>query len=260
VGVAWLALYTGFALALWPYRGARFLRQFVETYGVQELAAVEDIVFALFPVATLCIALALVSLIVRFRRSRGEERQQLKWIALVAALGAVGIVGSDVVLEALNVQSPVFQLLSETIGGPGTFAVATGIAMLRYRLYAIDRIINRTLVYAAVTGVLVLVYVGGVFGVGGLIRSVSSGANNNLVVAASTLAVAAVFRPARGRIQNFIDRRFYRRKYDAAQTLQDFSARLRDEVDLDASTASLLAVIRETMQPEHASLWLRQVP
>ncbi|MBA2312144.1 MAG: hypothetical protein H0V97_04995 [Actinobacteria bacterium] len=259
LSVSWLAVFMGFAIALWPYRGAEFLRA-EESFGVQELAAVENIVFSLFPLVTLSLAAALVSLIVRFRRSRGEERQQLKWIALVAALGAVGIVASDVVLEALNVQSPVFQLLSETIGGPGTFAVATGIAMLRYRLYAIDRIINRTLVYAAVTGVLILVYVGGVFGVGGLIRNVSSGENNNLVVAASTLAVAAVFRPARGRIQNFIDRRFYRRKYDAAQTLQDFSARLRDEVDLDASTASLLAVIRETMQPEHASLWLKQVP
>ena len=257
LAVAWLGVFMSFAIMLWPYRGASFLRA-EESFGVQELAAVEDIIFSLFPIVTLSLAAALVSLIVRFRRSRGEERQQLKWIALVASLGAIGIVVSDIVLEALDRQSPFFQLFSETIGGPGTFVVATGIAMLRYRLYAIDRIINRTLVYAALTGVLVLVYVAGVFGVGGLLRSVSSGESNSLVVAASTLAVAAMFRPARGRIQSFIDRRFYRRKYDAAQTLADFTARLRNEVDLDASTAGLLAVIRETMQPEHASLWLKQ--
>jgi hypothetical protein len=136
--------------------------------------------------------------------------------------------------------------------------IAMGIAILKYRLYDLDRIINRTLVYGGLTALLVLVYAGGVVVLGGALRGLTGQENNSLAVAASTLAVAALFRPARSRIQGFIDRRFYRRKYDAARTLEAFSARLRDEVELDALTTDLLRVVGETVQPVRASLWLRQ--
>ena len=128
-----------------------------------------------------------------------------------------------------------------------------GVAILRYRVYDIDRIINRTLVYGLVTGVLAGVYVALAVGLGSL-----AGKSNSLVIAGSTLVVAALFRPARRLIQRGIDRRFYRRKYDAVRTLEAFSARLRDEVDLESLTDDLVAVVRETMQPAQASLWLRE--
>ena len=135
---------------------------------------------------------------------------------------------------------------------------AVAVAILKHRLYDVDIIINRTLVYSALTAVLALVYAGGVTGVGGLVRSATVQDNNNLVVAASTLAVAGLFRPARSRIQALIDRRFYRRKYDAARALELFSTRLREEIDLESLTRELLGVVQETMQPVHVSLWLRE--
>jgi hypothetical protein len=135
--------------------------------------------------------------------------------------------------------------------------VSMGMSILRYRLYDIDRIINRTLVYGALTVLLVLVYAAGVVGLGEALRSLFGQQDNNLAVAASTLAVAALFQPARTRIQRLIDRRFYRSKYDAIQTLESFSTRLRDQIELDGLTEDLLFVVRDTMQPAHASLWLR---
>lgn len=193
---------------------------------------------------------AVASLVIRLRRARGEERQQIKWFGYAALL-------------AVAVLIPLFILES-----PGTFELfgglaflclpaSVGVAILKYRLYDIDRIINRTLVYGLVTAVLGAVYVGGVVGLGSLARSLTGQANNALVIAASTLAVAALFGPARRRIQDFIDRRFYRRKYNAAHTLEAFNTTLREQVDLDSLTGELLAVVRDTMQPTHASLWLR---
>ncbi len=136
--------------------------------------------------------------------------------------------------------------------------VAIGIAILKYRLYDIDRLVNRTLVYGALTVTLVAVYVSGVAGLQYVFRTLTGQEQQpQLVIVATTLLIAALFNPLRRRIQGFIDRRFYRRKYDAAKTLEEFNARLRDETDLETLSGDLLRVVRETMQPEHASLWLR---
>jgi hypothetical protein len=194
------------------------------------------------------------SLILRLWRSRGEERQQIKWFTFAAAF------------------IPVWFLTNEPIErvSPGLFAVmdalvitavpvAVGIAILRYRLYDIDVIINRTLVYGVLTLLLALIYFGGIALMQGILIALT-GQQSQLAVVASTLVIAALFNPLRGRIQSFIDRRFYRRKYDAARTLEEFSARLREETDLDRLGGELVGVVRETMEPGHASLWLRPLP
>jgi hypothetical protein len=134
--------------------------------------------------------------------------------------------------------------------------LSLGVAVLRYRLYDIDIIINRTLVYGPLTATLLAVYFGGVATVQVVLRALT-GQESQLAVVVSTLVIAALFNPLRRRVQNFIDRRFYRRKYDAARTLEKFSAKLREDTDLDALSSELLLVVRETVQPEHASLWLR---
>lgn len=201
-----------------------------------------------------CGGLSAISLVFRFRRAKHEERQQLKWFSF--AVSALAMLSLSVVA---------FPWVERVLSGPVAALVipcvpaAAGIAILKHRLYDIDLIINRTLVYGGLTVALALVYLTGVFGIGALLRGVTSGGqSNSLVVAASTLAVAGLFRPARSRIQDFIDRRFYRRKYDAAKTLENFSVRLRVQVSIDASTAELLAVVQDTMQPAHVSLWLRR--
>jgi hypothetical protein len=192
-------------------------------------------------------AAAFGSLVLRFRRSRGEERQQLKWFTYASALLPLSVVG-DVLA------TPVGELL---LAVPIVFLpVATGIAILRHRLYDIDRLINRTLVYGLLTALLAGVYAGLVLVLGQLFGGVGEDPPS-WVVAGATLAVAALFRPARRRIQAVVDRRFNRRKYDAAKTVEAFSVRLRDELDLDALSAELLVVVDKTMQPTRASLWLR---
>jgi hypothetical protein len=206
--------------------------------------------FFLWAGATLA---AVVSLILRLRRARGEQRLQVKWVAY-AALTAVLVLVPTFILETPEALEGLEAVV--LLGIP----TSVGIAILRYRLYEIDRIINRTIVYAVLTTLLVGIYVAAVVGLGALIRSVSGHENNSVVIAASTLAVAALFRPARRRVQSFIDRRFYRRKVDALQTLEKFNARLREQVDLDSLTGELLAVVRKTMQPAHASLWLPETP
>jgi hypothetical protein len=198
------------------------------------------------------ILVAVASLVVRFRRSRGEERQQIKWLALAASAIPVWFLTNAPIQAA----SPnLFQVVDALI----VFALipmAAGIAILRYRLYDIDVLINRTLVYGSLTATLVVVYFGGIV----LLQRVFVvliGEQSTLAVVASTLLIAALFNPLRRRIQSFIDRRFYRRKYDARKTLEAFSAKLRDETDLEALNAELVGVVRETMQPAHVSLWLR---
>jgi hypothetical protein len=194
---------------------------------------------------------AAVSLVVRFRRSRGTERQQLKWFTYAAAFIPVWFLLNSPIERAFPNLFAVVDAL--VIAG---VPVAAGIAILRYRLYDIDRIINRTLVYASLTAMLAALYLGGVVVLQYALRGLTGG-GSQLAVVASTLAIAALFNPLRRGIQSFIDRRFYRRKYDAAKTLASFGARLRAETDLDSLGDDLVGVVQETVQPEHASLWLR---
>ena len=193
---------------------------------------------------------------VRRRRAQPIERQQLKWLAFVA--GGSGLAGATGFLMAGLSNSTVtivggLLLLVALVGVAVGIPVAVGLAILRYRLYDIDRIINRTLVYGLLTAVLGLGYGGVVLILGQLVGQQQS----SLAVAGATLAVAALFGPARRRIQAAVDRRFNRRKYNAAQTIQAFSTRLRDQIDLDTLTGELLAVVDQTMQPTQASVWLR---
>jgi len=195
---------------------------------------------------------AALAMILRLRRSRGVERQQLKWLAAAAAVLPFASV-SGVVLYYLGYESIAGFLAIFSIF---PIFLAAGYAILRYRLYDIDLIINRTLVYGSLTATLVAGYVGTVVV---LQRALVffTGQESTLAVVASTLVIAALFNPLRRRFQAFIDRLFYRRKYDAAKTLEAFSIKLRDETDLDALGSDLVSVVRETMQPAHASLWLR---
>ena len=195
-----------------------------------------------------------ISLILRLRRARGVERQQLKWFVYAASLMGGGFAASF--LFSWDLANSIVWFLG--ILGFMVLPVATGIAILKYRLYDIDLIINRTLVYASLTGTLALVYFGGVTATQTLFRTITGQEQQpQLAVVVSTLAIAALFSPLRRRIQAFIDRHFYRRKYDARKTLEAFSSRLRDETDLQALNNDLVGVVRETMQPAHTSLWLR---
>jgi hypothetical protein len=190
---------------------------------------------------------ALLQLVVRFVRGAPEVRRQLSWFfyAVVAALLVLFIPWPGVNLL------PGWFLWS--LAPLGVWA-AVAMAILRYRLYDIDLIINRTLVYAALTAVLVAAYAGGVLLFRTILDPVTG--DNDVAIAASTLAVAALFGPARRKIQRFIDHRFYRSRYDAQQTLETFAARLRDEVDLESLTSDLAAVVHRTVQPRHVSVWL----
>ena len=194
------------------------------------------------------------SLVVRYRRARGLERQQLRWLALAAALAAVVVVVTGLALALGLVGDSGDEVVLGWVSAVvlGLMPLATGAAILRYRLYDLDRIISRTLAYGLLTLLLGGGYAMVVLGLGQLL-----GRGSSLVVAAATLAVAAVFQPARRRVQGVVDRRFNRRRYDAARTIQVFSARLREQVDLDALTAELVVVADQTMQPTRVSVWLR---
>ncbi|HWD44829.1 MAG TPA: hypothetical protein VHM23_14175 [Actinomycetota bacterium] len=192
----------------------------------------------------LLLAVALVSVVLRLRRARGEERQQVKWFVYTVVTVVLVFATTTLILGA-GYLFPLF----------GLIPVSVAVAVFKYRLYEIDRLINRTLVYGLLTALLIGVYAGLVFLLGRLLDPATG--DSALAVAASTLAVAAVFQPARRRVQALVDRRFNRRRYDAARTVERFSGRLRDHVDLDTLSVELLGVVDQTVQPASASLWLR---
>jgi len=205
--------------------------------------------------AALMLIVALIgsplSLVLRMRRAAPDQRQQIKWLVWAGGVAVATFVIGTAGYEVWGADISNAAILLSLLGLP----VATGVAILRYRLYDIDVVINRTLVYAALTATLAAVYLGLVLLFQLILSPVTE--DSDLAIAGSTLAVAALFRPARIRIQAGVDRRFYRRRYDAQRTLDSFSARLRDEVALDALSGELRTVVADTMQPEHVSLWIR---
>jgi hypothetical protein len=239
-------------ILLWPERGPALVT------GDENPSHVVNVLVGFIAVPMLFVAGvgAVISVFVRFRRARGHERQQIKWFVSAAALTLVWI--SVFGQSAVGGLPGAIVALSGLLVVP-SIPIATGTAILRYRLYDIDRIINRTLVYGSLTVTLVALYFGGIV-VLQRIFVLLTGQRSTLAVVASTLLIAALITPLRRRIQSFIDRRFYRRKYDARKTLEAFSAKLRDETDLEALNNDLVGVVRETMQPAHVSLWLRPDP
>jgi hypothetical protein len=221
---------------------------------------IDGLLSATYAVGAIASLLAVASLVLRFRRARGASRQQLKWFALIGlvALGsvAVGLIGALLPAgawrDASETVTYVILLLTFVLGVPA----ATGIAILWHRLYDIDVVINRTLVYGSLTAILVTTYLGAVLTLRLVLDPVTG--HSDLAVAGSTLAVAALVRPLRSRIQATVDRRFYRARYDAGRTLEAFSGRLRDEIDLETLGADLSRVVRDTVHPAHVSLWLRE--
>ncbi len=226
----------------------------VNPLGIEALRPVSDllgpfvlVLFLAFPFASAA------SLVVRFRRSGSVERQQIKWLALAALAIPIWFLTNSPIEAA----SRTLFVIMDALIVFALIPVAAGIAILRYHLYDIDVVINRALVYGTLTVTLALVYVGTVVGLQAALRALS-GQESTLAVVASTLAIAALFNPLRKRVQAFVDRRFYRRKYDAAKTLAAFNARLREETDLGTLSDDLVGVVGGTMRPAHVSLWLRQ--
>ena len=248
------------SIVLWPERGPALVRPGGYAGEVEEWRSeFLDWMYSLtIPVLLLAGLGAVISLFVRFHRARGSERQQIKWFASAAALSLVwisvlgqstlgGLPGAIVALSSLLVSASI--------------PVAVGIAILRHRLYDIDRIINRTLVYGSLTAMLALLYFGSVATTQAIFGALTGQEEQpQLAVVVSTLVIAALFMPLRRRIQSFMDRRFYRRKYDARKTQEAFSAKLRDETDLDRLGEDLMGVVKETVQPAHISLWLHPDP
>jgi hypothetical protein len=196
-----------------------------------------------------------------WRVSTPVHRQQTKWVVFVTAVAGAGLVGTSTLgtaVPAIEQSGPLGRMIGTTLseGFVLLIPLSIGVAMVRSGLYEIDIIINRTLVYGSLTATLVALYFGAIVALQRVFVFLT-GQKSTLAVVASTLLIAALFNPLRRRIQSFIDRRFYRRKYDAARTLEAFSAKLRDETDLEALNYELVAVVRETMQPAHVSLWLR---
>jgi hypothetical protein len=262
VGAAAVATSALFALAIAFGPGPLYtVEEFSNPLGIEGAGAALGTVRDVASVAiTAFLILAGISLIVRYRRAAAREREQIKWFAAGAAL-AVVLVAAFSILELTaetnrglgEVVTSMLALLSLSV-----IPIAAGIAILRSRLYDIDVVIRRTVVYGALTATLAGSYLGIV-----LLLQVALGpvtGDNDLAIAGSTLAVAALFRPLRSRIQELVDRRFFRSRYDAARTLEGFGVRLRDEVDLDALGGELRTVVVDTMQPAHVSLWLREAP
>jgi uncharacterized membrane protein HdeD (DUF308 family) len=226
--------------------------------GIDGAGAILDPIASLGPIVLVGgILLAIGGVIVRFRRARARERQQLKWLALAAGFMVTVLLASLALLLLVDTDEGAWDFVTALLvcAGIAALPVAAAIAILRERLYEIDVVINRALVYVALTATLGGAYLGLVLLLQLVLAPVT--AESGLAIAGSTLAVAALFRPARARIQAEVDRRFYRHRYDAARTLADFAVRVRDQVELDALSGDLRQAVRETVQPAHVSLWLR---
>lgn len=255
--VAWIvvgALLSGLAVS-WAMPGlSGFVPDVENLYGATGLAGdvVEGVVIISIMLISIAILAGVLSLLLRFRRATGVERQQLKWFTYGAVLLGVVYI-SDYFYTFPGVWESIKEALAFNMLPPLTI----GIAILRYRLYDIDVLIRRTLVYSVLTGALALVYFGGVVLLQAFFRAATGQSQSEFVTVISTLAIAALFVPLRHRVQSAIDRRFYRRKYDSAKTLAEFAATVRDETDLDKLTARLVEVVDETMQPEGISVWLK---
>ena len=255
------ALFAGAVVALMP---ALFLLPVQGRQLEQYPWLITAVSFTLL-VLPACILASAISLVLRYRRSGAEVREQIKWLAFAASLVGVMYFGS-ILTELLfapdslitNETPPLWVTLQRflLVQSFSAVPIAVGFAILKYRLYDIDIIINRALVYAPLSAMLALIYIGGVVGMQALFRALI-GQEYTLAVVASTLAIAAVFNPLRRRVQAFVDRRFYRSKYDARKTLEAFSVKLRDETNLEALNDELVGLVTETMQPAHVSLWMR---
>jgi hypothetical protein len=259
-GVVMVLASLGITFAPGPLDEHPGVRNPIGLEGAPWVATAGIVILLLLP---LCMLASALSLVLRYRRSGGVEREQIKWIAFAASV--VGLLYLITMVSSFTFSGP--------WGGAGTplwlgllqqaslvsftaVPIAVGFAVLKYRLYDIDLLINRTLVYGSLTVTLVLIYFGGVVGLQYVFRALTA-QGSTLAVVASTLAIAALFNPLRRRVQAFVDRRFYRRKYDAAKTLAAFNTRLRDETDLDTLRDDVVEVALATMQPAHVSLWLR---
>jgi hypothetical protein len=259
-GAVMALLSAGIVLSPGPLNGLKGVRN---PFGLERFPWIIDAFLVVLPLLPLCMLASAASLVLRYRRAGEEVREQIKWIAFAAlfvcVLGMIDI-GASVLLVPMSAsgREPSWLAFLDQVvflsyaGVP----IAVGIAVLKYRLYDIDVIINRALVYAPLSAMLALVYVGGVVGMQALFRA-TTGQESTLAVVASTLAIAALFNPLRRRVQSFVDRRFYRNRYDARKTLEEFAVKLRDETDIEALNEDLVGVVQETMQPAHVSLWLR---
>jgi hypothetical protein len=261
--VAWLLVggllldAASFALAPGPLMesDARGLPPVQNPFGfVGAVRFLNSVEIVLNPLSVVLVLAPVAALFLRFRRATGEERQQIKWAVYAVAVLSVASTAVSIwpALDGSRIATVLF------LAGFLAIPTAIAIAVLRHRLYDIDILINRTLVYVSLTATLVVVYFGGVATTQAIFRALTGQQEQpQLAIVVSTLIIAALFNPLRRRIQSFIDRRFYRTKYDARKTLEAFSAKLRDETDLETLNDDLVGVVRETMQPAHVSLWLR---
>jgi hypothetical protein len=251
-GVVLVLLSVGFGLS--PGQVASLDAGTRNPFGIEALPWLLNAVFVVLPLLPLCMLASALSLVLRYRRSGREVRQQIKWIAFAASFMVLAYL-----LPSFSqfIGEPQFLFTVVDLSFAGV-PVAIGFAVLKYRLYDIDVVINRALVYGSLTAMLLALYFGGVTTTQAIFRTLTGQEQQpQLAVVVSTLVIAALFNPLRRSIQSFIDRRFYRRKYDARKTLEEFSAILREGMDLDALSAELVEVVRDTMQPELVSLWLR---
>jgi hypothetical protein len=259
----WVNLVAVLLIFVWNFEPGRIeslgLVKVTNPFGVAGADALLNALGGIGFLLVLAVAIAgAISLVLRYRRSKGDERQQIKWFVFAGAIFCAIFAVAPVLWSLPSSPKTEWIWPALFLLGSGTIPAATGIAILKYRLYDIDILINRTLVYGSLTALLAAGYFGGVATTQAIFRTLTGQERQpQLAIVVSTLVIAALFNPLRRRIQGFIDRRFYRSKYDAAKTLEAFSAKLRDETDLDALSEDVVEVVRETMQPAHVSLWLR---